>query len=1128
MRTTRFLCFFMALTMTVSAFCLPSSSVWANDKECDVPTETLYFDDIDVVLKDDSFDEDGIKDFVNRMYRICLNRTPDEIGLSGWTADLIDKRATGCSVAYGFIFSPEFQGKQATDAQYISYMYDAFFGRNPDTDGFNYWVNLLGNGMTREAVFCGFANSLEFSELCSDYGVVRGYHIEGTDYNKTAMVNLFVERLYNVVLNRTCDDAGMASWTAQLVDHTLSGCEVAYGFVFSPEFLNLSLCNKHYVEVLYEAFLGRESDEEGKKYWISNLENGSSRETVFNGFAGSVEFAAICDAYGIEAGRIDITGSGTHETGTCTRCEAERSSGSSTSTGEPDNSSSDSNTVTPGVSFGNGPEGNNTNGNRSNGNSSNGGNTGGSNSNGNGSNGSNSNGGNSSANGSTGGMNSTPSTTPNSPIGSGNSTVTPSNSGTPAVPGEPAIPGEEPADVGGISAYKNSPYTENMGTAVIVIPDGVYSNSREYYAAAVIQIAIERLDNYTPDIITDATEQGSTGKLEISVGNTNRPHGTAKYSSSGSYSIKSYDNGVSITGVGRRGLIDGSVYFLQLCGGYFWLDWEDGMMTHQDCFKYSSEIDYDYKRAFKFADCDLNYYDGVDDENRMYSLYFGLNGNYANFQMTNLPGGQKWYLSKNGNYDGLQPGHVHTLQAEYFTEADLKKHPDWFAKGQSSDTPWNARQICTSNSEVYERIKEHVFDMLDDPNVYDPYAEMQIISISQSDNGDICYCDNCKKFRQAHYQFFGAYQNNYEGEMNSALYLDLCNRISQEIKAKGQRENKDYSNVYVDMLAYVQNKVPPKNMTIDDHVIIRFAPIERCYAHSLKEESGPLNESTSCYENDEMQAYLKGWSDMVKANPGSQLWIWEYTINFRDTYAPFPNIYSLIEDIKYYHELGANGIYLQNTDRLGGHNTEYDDLRIYLLSTLLRDPEADIEKEAEFFLHEYYGDGGEYIKEILDIQTAQCRKHNVGPNCLYPGEDEQYRGEIWLNSIWLRNYRMEFQAPVSQMYNNDYPAGMDAHNGMTASDISKVDELYSAALAAVDENSIYYSHIDRTMVGWRCVKSVMKAAEFADASTYLQRNRELYNDMFGKYHCYCMRLINTSKPANTDAVLSRTPDKWVP
>ena len=272
--------------------------------------------------EEDTIDEEGIRAFVTRLYKICLSREPDEIGLDGWTKNLIDKQATGCSVAYGFVFSPEFQGKDTANFEYVNYMYDAFFGRTPDADGFKYWVNLLDEGASRETVFCGFANSTEFANLCRSFGVVCGYHVEGNDFNKNALVNLFVERLYNVVLNRSCDDEGMAGWTQSLVDNTLSGYSVAYGFVFSPEFINRNLCNEHYVEILYEAFLGRSSDATGKAYWVSFLEEGSTRKDIFNGFAGSVEFAAICDSYGIEAGKVDTApGSALVTSGSCTMCE---------------------------------------------------------------------------------------------------------------------------------------------------------------------------------------------------------------------------------------------------------------------------------------------------------------------------------------------------------------------------------------------------------------------------------------------------------------------------------------------------------------------------------------------------------------------------------------------------------------------------------------------------------------------------------------------------------------------------------------------------------------------------------------------------------------------------------------
>lgn len=1198
MRTNKFIAFLLAFTMVVSVFCSPilangkpafaaplfldeySGTESSEDKDSN---ENKSTDECNVLMdKKELTDEEReaeIKEFVTRMYRVCLDRVPDETGLDGWTENLMEKRATGCSVAYGFIFSPEFQDKKATNSQYVTYMYDAFFGRKPDTDGFNYWVELLDDGMERESVFCGFANSLEFANLCEEYGVVRGYHVEGTDFNQTAMVNLFVERLYNVILGRNCDQEGMAGWTMKLTDHTMSGGEVAYGFVFSPEFLNLNLCNAHYTEVLYEAFLGRSSDKDGKAYWVDILDSGNSRENVFNGFAGSVEFAAICISYGIEAGKVDVSGA-TYQTGTCTRCAEDNSSEGNTSDRTPEsnptsgsNSGSSSNTSsgsepTPGVSFGDYTP-TPSNGNHNSGNSSNG--------SGNNSNNSGSNGGSTSTPASTltPGANNTPAasgtstptptgsgkttptgTTTPTPTGAGGSTTTPTpteaggstttptptGSGTPtptvdplsSVTPTPEItpsPTAEPTPEG-IAAYKNSKYTENMGEAVIIIPSD--ANSRESYSAGIIQKAIENLDGYTPDIISDSTAQGSTGKREISVGNTNRPHGTPQYSSSGSYSIKAYEDGVSITGVGQRGLIDGSVYFLQLCGGYFWLTWENGLQTHQDCFKYSSDISYDYARSFKYSDIDFNYWNTAQGNNRMYSLSFGLNGCYSNVingdcrnaKRNGVAGAQIWYLSSGGDYSFAQPGLVHTLTREYFTEADYKAHPEWFAN-QSSDTPFYDRQLCLSQPGVYERIKEHVFEMLDNPNIYDPYAQMQIISLAQSDNGSICNCSACSKFRSQHYSDTNDYQNSNPAEVNSALYLDLCNKISQDIKAKGVKEGKDYSNVYVDMLAYVCNKIPPINMSIDDHVIIRCAPIERCCTHSIK-ESCTLDQNNGCYENNELSIYLKGWSNLVKNNPGSQLWIWDYSLNFRDSLAPFTNIYAMADDIKFYKELGASGIYLQNSVDLNSHNSEYGDLRVYILSVLMRDTNADVDKEIEFFMHEYYGDAADYMLETLDILTAQGKRHNVGSNVVFPGE-ESHKGNIYLNNLWYRDYRIDFLTPASRIYNNNYPSGYDAHNRMTDSDIARMDELYNLALAAVedDPDSQHLRNVNRTMLGWRYVKSIMKVSEFSNPGTYLQRNKELYNDMFVTYHFTRTNFLFNGIPSGDDATLSKTPDKWL-
>lgn len=266
-----------------------------------------------------STSDEGINNFVKRMYSVCLDRQPDDSGLKYWNDLLVNKKATGCSVACGFVFSQEFTGKNYSDKDYVRYMYAAFFGREPDTEGSNYWISQLTSGTSREMVFAGFTNSKEFADLCEECGIVRGYYLPGFEPQKTAQVSLFVERLYNVILDRNCDTAGMEHWTTQLCTLAESGSQVAFGFVFSDEFKAKHLCNSHYVEVLYEAFMGRSSDEGGKSHWLNQLSSGVSREDVFNGFACSQEFNGICSSYGINAGSVSVAGV-TFGGGSCAMC----------------------------------------------------------------------------------------------------------------------------------------------------------------------------------------------------------------------------------------------------------------------------------------------------------------------------------------------------------------------------------------------------------------------------------------------------------------------------------------------------------------------------------------------------------------------------------------------------------------------------------------------------------------------------------------------------------------------------------------------------------------------------------------------------------------------------------------
>ena len=272
--------------------------------------------DVTLYARWQKIESTGVEDFVTQLYEVCLNRKPDAVGLEDWSNKLKNKQIDGITAAYGFVFSSEFTSKNLCNEDYVKQLYKAFLGRTPDAVGLADWVNQLEKGTTREDIFNGFALSQEFKGLCEQYGIKQGKAIDvsgnGTVPNgKCAIcgkvekvtvdgVTGFVKRLYKVCLNRQADAAGLEDWTGKLKAHKATGRSVAYGFIFSQEFINKKYSNADYIEKLYEAFMGRGSDPAGKSDWLNRMSKEKwTREQVFDGFVGSQEFTNICKSYGI-------------------------------------------------------------------------------------------------------------------------------------------------------------------------------------------------------------------------------------------------------------------------------------------------------------------------------------------------------------------------------------------------------------------------------------------------------------------------------------------------------------------------------------------------------------------------------------------------------------------------------------------------------------------------------------------------------------------------------------------------------------------------------------------------------------------------------------------------------------
>lgn len=114
----------------------------------------------------------GLTGFICRLYTKALGREYDLDGLNTWCDRVIKKEWTITDVSTtGFFNSQEFINKNLSDEDYVKVLYETFFDRKSDETGFNYWIDELKKGKTRDEVIKGFADSVEFANLKKAYNL---------------------------------------------------------------------------------------------------------------------------------------------------------------------------------------------------------------------------------------------------------------------------------------------------------------------------------------------------------------------------------------------------------------------------------------------------------------------------------------------------------------------------------------------------------------------------------------------------------------------------------------------------------------------------------------------------------------------------------------------------------------------------------------------------------------------------------------------------------------------------------------------------------------------------------------------------------------------------------------------
>ena len=196
---------------------------------------------------------------IEGLYHIILGRPADPAGLANWDAQLKAGESVA-QIAGQFFQSPEYLNNV------VESYYQTYLGRAGDPAGVASWVAQLQAGASEQQVAAAFLASPEYSAT----------HVTDGD---------FVQSLYENVLGRAGDQAGINNWTQALGAGTSRGA-VAASFISSPESYQRT------IDADYNAFLGRAGDTAGVNSWMAQVENGSlTLAEVAAQFAGSSEYA---------------------------------------------------------------------------------------------------------------------------------------------------------------------------------------------------------------------------------------------------------------------------------------------------------------------------------------------------------------------------------------------------------------------------------------------------------------------------------------------------------------------------------------------------------------------------------------------------------------------------------------------------------------------------------------------------------------------------------------------------------------------------------------------------------------------------------------------------------------------
>jgi hypothetical protein len=134
-----------------------------------------------------------------------------------------------------------------------------------------------------------------------------------------------------------------------------------------------------------------------------------------------------------------------------------------------------------------------------------------------------------------------------------------------------------------------------------------------------------------------------------------------------------------------------------------------------------------------------------------------------------------------------------------------------------------------------------------------------------------------------------------------------------------------------------------------------------CDSHSIN----------TCPLNSDYKRRAEAWSKITR-----HLYIWHYVVDFAHYYLPFPNFRALAEDLRFYRDIGTEGVYLQGMGH-GGGGGEFSLLRPWYAMKLAWNPDQDPDGLLKEYLQGYYQEAWEPLYDYVALLHHKVDHENI-------------------------------------------------------------------------------------------------------------------------------------------------------